>query len=250
MEGEIIDILITSYYRSEFTWQCLESLKKYTLTPHRVIVVDNGSDQETLDMLWEGKDNGLIDVLVLLDKNYGLEPAKNYGLSFIKSSVFADTDNDILVPPPDHGGDWLSQLRTLLEKEKKLVALSLTPQIFIGAAKEEMFKDSGEVLERDFVGGSMRLMCTAVVRSVGGWRSDPKDMNEANRGEERYICGQLKAKGYKVGYARDLECYHMFGEDGKWGYGDVESYHRDQWPRPTDEGDKSVKEWYDNYEKA
>ncbi len=242
--NETIDIVIVSYFRKDFTWQTLEAIKEYTDTPHRVIVVDNGSDQDTLDILWEAKDTGLIDVLLLLDKNHGLEPAKNYALHFVNSSVYVDTDNDILVPPPDKSGDWLSQLNKLLNKDDKLAAVALTPQVFIGATKEDIFKNAPEVLERAFVGGSMRLMRTELVREVGGWRSNPKDMNEANRGEERHICSKLNAKGYKVGYARDIDCFHMFGTDEQWGYGDVEHYHRDMWPIPTDDLYGNQEDWY------
>lgn len=237
------DIVITSYFRPQFTWDCLSALKQYTTTPYRVILVDNGSDQETLDMLWDAKEGKLIDVLILLDKNYGLEPAKNYALSFVRSPFYVDTDNDILVPPATDS-DWLEKLYRLIETDDKLAALSCPPQVFIGAHKEEIFKDKPEIVERDIVGGSMRLMRTDAVRAVGGWRSDPKDMNEANRGEERMICGKLRAKGYKVAYARDIEVFHMFGGDGEWGYGKVEHYHRDQWPRPTDSLFGKAEDWY------
>ena len=249
-EPNKIDFVVVSYFRPQFTWECLKNLKDFTLTPHRVIVVDNGSDQVTQDVLWDAKESGLIDVLILLDKNYGLEPAKNYGLHFVQSDLYVDTDNDILVPPPEKSGDWLAQLKLLLDKDPQLAALALTPQVFIGATKAAMFKDSPEVLERDFVGGSMRLMRTDAVRAVGGWRSNPKDMNEANRGEERYICGKLKAKGYKVGYARDVECFHMFGDnpDAPWGYSaGVEHYHRAQWPIPSDTMFGSAEDWYGRY---
>lgn len=246
MQNEKIDICITSYFRSEFTAQCLEKLKKHTNTLYRVIVGDNGSDMKTRDMLWDYYEKGLIDELVLLSDNIGLEPLKNMLLHHVRSSLFTSTDNDILVPPLNEDGDWLSRLIKLMETDQELAAIALTPQIFIGADKNEMFKDSPEVLERDFVGGSMRLMRTSAVRDVGGWRSDPKDMNEANRGEEKYICGKLKEKGYKVGYARDIEAYHLFGEDEEWGYGNVEHYHRDQWPKPKDSNFISYAEWYEN----
>lgn len=237
------DIVISSYFRSQFTWDCLAMLKKHTTTPYRVILVDNCSDKVTQDTLWDAREAGLIDVLILLDKNYGLEPAKNYGLHFVKSDLYCDTDNDILVPPAGKHGDWLSQLIALLENDEKMAALACPPQVFIGAQKEQMFKDAPEILERDFVGSSMRLMRTKAVREVGGWRSNPKDMNEANRGEERYICGKLKARGYKVGYARDVEVFHMFGE-GEWGYQEgVEHYHRAQWPVPTDKMHGTYEEW-------
>lgn len=218
-------------------------LKAHTTTPHRVIIVDNGSDQETRDILWDAKEQGLIDILILLDKNYGLEPAKNIALTFVRSDVYVDSDNDILVAPPI-GVDWLGTLCGLMDKDPKLVALACPPQVFIGANKVEMFKDAPDVLEKDFVGGSMRLMRTEAVRAVGGWRSNPKDMTEANRGEEHYICGKLREKGYKVGYARDVECFHLFGED-EWGYPKgVEHYHRKQYPIPTDTRYGSPEEWF------
>lgn len=242
-----IDIVITSYYRPQFTWECLNAIETFTTTSHRVIVIDNGSDKSTQDTLWDAKEEGLIDILILLDKNYGLEPAKNYALSYVSSDIYVDSDNDILVPPSSDNSDWLGRLSTLLEKDDKLVAVATTPQVFIGAHKEEIFKDADEVVERDYVGASMRLMRTDAVRSAGGWRSNPKDMNEANRGEEKYICGKLRAKGYKVGYARDIGSFHCFGEEN-WGYPDnVDHYHRDMWPLPTDKLYGNKKDWYEKH---
>ena len=47
----MIDIIITSYFRKDFTKKCIESIREFTKTPYRLIVVDNGSDKETVDML-------------------------------------------------------------------------------------------------------------------------------------------------------------------------------------------------------
>ncbi len=236
----MIDIVIVSYHRPEFTSNCLSFLTAFTETEHRIIVVDNGSDNETVRMLLEERHIGVIDDLVLLEKNRGLEPAKNIGLSMVTSELYVDTDNDCIVPPPDKNGDWLSKIVPFM---KQYSAVALPPQVFIGADKNEMFKDAKDVLERDFVGGSLRLMRTADVREVGGWRSNPTDMTEANRGEEHYICGKLRKKGHKVGYAVDVECFHQFGETA-WGYAeDVEHYHRAQWPIPSDTMFGSLENW-------
>lgn len=228
-----VNIVITSYYRPEFTLQCLEAIDKYTSYPHRVILIDNGSNQETLDTLWDAWEHNLINLLILNEENQGLEPAKNHAFTFVDSDLYVDSDNDIIVP--DLGKKcWLTRLVELMEKYKDYAAIATTPQVFIGADKVEMFKNAPEVVERNFVGGSMRIMRSDVVDKVGGWRDNPKDMYEANRGEEKYICGKLKQEGWKVGYARDIECKHLFGEDGEWGYGNIPHYHRDQWPRPKD----------------
>ncbi len=252
MAQKLIDIVIVSYYRKEFTRECIDAIKGYTTTPHRIIVVDNDSDNWTQRELLQMKMVGKIDILLLLDKNYGLEPAKNFGLQFVESDWYIDSDNDILVPPSASDGDWLERLLRLKDKHPSFLAIACPPQVFIGADKAEMFKDAPEVVERAFVGGSMRLMKTADVRNVGGWRQNPKDMNEANRGEEHYICGKLRKLSYnegfaKVGYARDIEVFHMFGDDSEWGYGKTEHYHRDQWPRPTDKMFITKEKWYEKY---
>jgi glycosyltransferase involved in cell wall biosynthesis len=242
----MIDIVITSYFRKEFTEQCLLKLKKYTFTPHRIIVVDNGSDSETTDML-RGME---IDELVLLPDNIGLEPAKNIGLSHVTSDWFVDSDNDILVPPFEKGKDWLQRLLELKDKNPEYAAIACPPQVFIGANKEELFRNKPEVVEWNKCGGSMRLMNTKLVRQVGGWRNEPKDMIEANRSEEWLICGKLKAEGYKVGYARDIGVYHFFGDDKQWGYGNVPHYHKDIYPRPTDTQYGTAEQWYNNFNRS
>ena len=231
-----ISIVVTSYYREELTEKCLLSIKENTTYPHSVTVIDNGSDMETQDTLWDLKEMGLIDTLILLPENKGLEPAKNLALNFVESELYVDTDNDVVAHKYEDKC-WLTRLVELMDKYPDYVAISSTPQIFIGAIKSEMFKDAGEVVGRDFVGGSLRIMRTAEVKAVGGWRSSPKDMVEANRGEEHYICGKLRQAGWKVGYARDVECKHLFGSnpDEPWGYPKgVPHYHRPISSIPTD----------------
>lgn len=232
----------------------LSAIRKYTTDiDYRIIVIDNGSNVGIQQLLFQDKENGYIDILVLLDKNYGLEPAKNIGLSLVHSDWYVDTDNDCIPRPIMNGRSWLTDLLRLKEQNPAYLAIACPPQVFIGADKNEMFKASPEVLERKFVGGSLRLMHTQSVRDVKGWRSNPANMNEANRGEEHYICGKLITLPYengfaKVGYARDIETYHMFGSDGQWGYGEAEHYHRDQWPRPTDSMFGSLHDWLKKYE--
>lgn len=244
VRNKTIDIVITSYFRPHFTAQCLEKIKEHTKYPHRIILIDNGSDQETTDYLWDAWENDAIDLLILNDHNEGLEPAKNHAFNFVTSEYVVDTDNDILCPP----FDWLERLKRLLDERPDYAAIACPPQVFIGADRNEILKGEDAVVERAFVGGSLRIMRTEAVRSVGGWRSNPQNMVEANRGEEHYICGKLREKGWKVGYAKNIDCFHLFGSD-EWGYKKgVEHYHRDQWPKPTDEMFGKPDDWYGRYD--
>lgn len=237
---------MVTYERPEFDTEVLTAIKRDTDYLHRVIVVDNGS--RNIQHLMDAKTSGLIDVLILLDKNYGLEPAKMYGMPFVRSPLFVNTDNDCLPRPRVDGRDWLTDLVQLMYDHPGYAAIACPPQVFIGANRDELFADVGEIAEWDKAGGSLRLMRTDLVREVGGWRTSPANMDEANRSEEWHICGKLRELGYKVGYARDVECFHMFGDekDGPWGYGTAEHYHRPQ-DVPTDKKYGYKEDWYAKY---
>lgn len=103
-----IDIVVTCWKREWMTEICLQSLRRNTKTPYRLIVVDNGSGywlQETLV--------NTADVYLKLDRNYGLEYAKNLGMYFVESKYFVSMDNDILVY--NYDPDWLSQIIELMD---------------------------------------------------------------------------------------------------------------------------------------
>ncbi|MFA7663043.1 MAG: glycosyltransferase [Patescibacteria group bacterium] len=224
----MIDIVVTSYFRPQFTWNCLDAIKTNTLTPHRVILIDNGSDKETKDMLMKAVEFGYINKMLMLPKNIGLEPAKNIGLSFVQSDWFCDMDNDIVVPPA-----WLESLLKLKDKHPEYAAIACHPQVFVGDDINFLLNDKNEIREYSKCGASARLMNTKLVREAGGWRNEG-DMVTLTRGEEFYICGKLRAKGYKVGYAREIGVKHLFGKEN-WGYeNNIEHYHKPVWPMPSD----------------
>ena len=220
-----IDIVVVTYFRFAFTRKVLQHIRARTKTPFRLIVVDNGSQDGTREYLQNLKDAGEIYKLKLLNKNIGLQAAKNIGLEHVESKYFVDTDNDCLCPSLEP--DWLEQLVGLIDVRNNFGAISLRPQVLVGVGP--IFKQAEEVVENNVAGGSFRIMRTDVVKTLGGWRSDFE-----NRSEEWEISGKLKKAGYKVGYSRDIFTYHMFGEfeDKKklgynnWGYPkDVKHYH-------------------------
>lgn len=215
----MIDIVITVYNRLEITKRCIESVFLNTKEDtYRLIIIDNFSTDGTREWLIENiKDP---NILILLNQNLGLERAKNIGLTLVASEYYVDSDNDILVPKLSPQ-DWLTELHALMVKNPEFAATAMRCQFHVGAGN--FFKDAPEIAENNVVGGSMRMMKTDIVRRVGGWRNQYE-----NRSEEWNISGKLKKEGYKIGYARDIFCYHMFGEDHAWGYGANDHGHGDR----------------------
>jgi hypothetical protein len=216
MATNIFDIVMVSWGRKDMTELAIMSINKHTFTPYRLTVIDNYSSGDMREMLIELRDGGLIDNLVLLETNIGLEPAKNLGMSFVGSDIFISTDNDCLPMKPDKDGDWLSKMVALMENNLDYGAIACRTQVMVGTGNIFEDKEDQDIVDFPWPGGSLRAMRKNIVDIIGGWRNDV-----ISRGsEEKYICGEIHDLGYKTGFATHIRCYHMFG-NGNWGYGEM-----------------------------
>lgn len=203
----IIDIVMIAWKREDFTRRTFEAIFENTLYPFRLTLINNEQNYFYNDKIYNQ---------VSLGENIGLEPARNLGLQFVKSKYFVTTDNDILPQKPNEKGCWLTQLVDLMEKNPDFGAIACRPQVLVGTGHIFQGNEDKDIVEFSHPGGSLRIMRTDLVKEVGGWRNIPL------RGqEEMYICGKLRERGYKTGFASQIRCYHLFGKDKNWGYQDL-----------------------------
>jgi glycosyltransferase involved in cell wall biosynthesis len=235
---ERIDIVLTTYNRIEFTKKSIQYLKERTKTPYRLIVVDNNSNDGSQEMLYNLKQNDLISHLILLEENYGIHMAKNYGLSLVRSEpYYIDTDNDLLCPKLDP--DWINRLTTLMDNFPSFGAISCRPQVLVGRGGHE-FDGPEEVVKFNHLGAHLRIMRTEVVRRVGGWE---KTWTANRNHEDKWISEKLKNEGLDVGYAKNVRCFHQFGTN--WGYKDIpieKHGHNPMWP-PSEHWDTIINQF-------
>lgn len=209
-----IDIVVVTFNRLEFTKKMIEYLYSRTETPVRLIVVDNNSTDGTQDFLYEMKKQGKVHHLILLEENYGIHMAKNYGLALVRSEpYYIDTDNDLLCA--DLEPDWIERLVALMDKYPNYGAISCRPQVLVGRSGEEFNVDE-EVVKFSHVGAHLRIMRTDDVRRAGGWE---KTWEAKRNHEDSFIANALSNIGLDVGYAKAVRCFHMFGKN--WGYEDL-----------------------------
>lgn len=85
-----ITCVIVTYNRIEKLKKCLASYEQQIFKPKKVIVVDNGSNQETKDFLknWSLSFNGFEKIVLTLDSNYGGSGGFYYGLKKAKELGF------------------------------------------------------------------------------------------------------------------------------------------------------------------
>ena len=211
------DLVCVTYYRWELTDQCLSRLFHNTKN-YRLTIVDNGSKDGTQYNLTMLKSEGMIDNLILLDRNYGLEYARNTALRHIHSKYCVFFDNDLLCP--NLTPDWLERQLELMKRHPEYGAIALRPQILVGAVEKDT---SQEVIENNHCGATFLMFPTVLLKEIK-W-----DDQFTNRVADWRYGDLLKAKNLKVGWARDIRCQHIWGKN--WSYPEgVEHFHNPIWP--------------------
>ncbi|MFU8773186.1 MAG: glycosyltransferase family A protein, partial [Anaerolineales bacterium] len=89
---------------------CLSSILANTEIPFDLMVFDNASCPEVREYLRAAHEEGIIQYLVLLEKNIGKMGAWNFIFGAAPGKYLAYADSDIYFQP-----DWLSQSLDLLE---------------------------------------------------------------------------------------------------------------------------------------
>lgn len=232
-----IDLHLVSWNRPTMTELVVKTIHRNTYRENfRLVVLDNGSNDETVTMLQRLEAEGLIDELILLKTNLGLEAARNCLFkNATTSDYFICVDNDCLPPPitpPIYsdevageiiggGNDWVERLVSLMEDYDDFAAISCRTQVMIGTGNifEEADEAGDDLVEFPHPGGSLRIMKSTLVHFVGGWERE----SPGRGAEERYICGKLNDAGFRTAFAVKIQCLHLFGLRGdnptdRWGY--------------------------------
>jgi len=206
-----VDIVILSLDKFDFTKQCIESVKEHTTFPHHIIVVDNGSSQETVDKL-----RGIDGIkLILNGVNKGCAGGRNIGSEACNGEYVVHLDNDAKVTK-----GWLEEMIKMAESDDKVGIVGcklLYPDGTIQHAGV-VFKGLlpfhiGVRLPKEFYSEpreckAVTFACALIKREVfdnGVWF------------DERYYpflfedmdyCFQALEKGWKIMYCPDAIVYH------------------------------------------
>ena len=95
VESPEVSIIVVTLNKVEYTYDCLEGLLAHADATYELIVVDNGSTDETLDLL-----SRLQNVTVLRnDANLGFGPACNQGAARARGKHLLFLNNDAVLAP-------------------------------------------------------------------------------------------------------------------------------------------------------
>lgn len=108
-------IIILTYNKLEFTKQCIESIREYTLADtYELIIIDNCSNDGTIKWLKEQS-----DIKVIFNKeNLGFPKGCNQGIEISTGDNILLLNNDVIVTE-----NWLSNLTTALYSQEDVGAV-------------------------------------------------------------------------------------------------------------------------------
>ena len=90
-------ILLPNYNNGLYLTQCLESIQTQTFTDFKILIIDDGSTDNSIDIIKNFNDNRI--KLIQKDNNSGIIETLNIGLSNIDSEYIIRMDGDDLIHP-------------------------------------------------------------------------------------------------------------------------------------------------------
>jgi GT2 family glycosyltransferase len=223
-----VSVVVCTYNGGRTLEQCLRSLRAVNYADYEVIVVDDGSTDNTRSIL-----SRFPEVRAIHQSNQGLSQARNMGLQAATGSIVAYTDSDCYVDP-----DWLSLLvGQLLAGEASAVGgPNLTPDD--GRLAACVAASPGQpmhVLESDQVaehipGCNMAFRRDALL-AINGF-----DPQFRKAGDDVDICWRLQQAGQWITYAPGAFVWHHRRQTPKAylrqqaGYGEAEALLRFKHP--------------------
>lgn len=128
----MIPIILQTYNRVEYSMEVISAIRNHILYPNKIIVVDNGSTDGTIEYLELMKKLGFIHHLILNGENKGIAEPKNQGMEVVNEWAKTEqikfvviTDNDIVVPFIRQNGCVLTQMVEMMEKHKNIGMLGV-----------------------------------------------------------------------------------------------------------------------------
>lgn len=113
MNEYLASIVIVNYCGKKLLKPCLDSILTNTELSYEIIIVDNNSDDGSIEFLEKNYPNVKI---IKLNKNYGFALPNNIAAKVAKGKFLAFLNNDTTVTP-----NWLSELVHAVQNDKKII---------------------------------------------------------------------------------------------------------------------------------
>ena len=139
------DIILPVCDQFDFTKNCIESIIKYTDTPFKLIVINNGKNEKTRAFLEGLKKKNIIEVEVVYNShNIGWVKALNMGMGMSSAPYLCFQNDDTIVTK-----SWLRKMINILEKDEQF---GLINPAWEGRKNSQSIDQYNSMLEKTFSG--------------------------------------------------------------------------------------------------
>lgn len=220
-----VSIIILNWNGLEESVECLQSLKKITYPNYEVIVVDNGSEGNDVEVLHEKF--GIYIHIIKNDKNCGFGGGSNIGMKYVLNNLSSDyillLNNDTVVD-----SDFLTEMVEVAESDRSIgivgskIYFCDDPNRFqLVWIKMDMWKVRGthvgaremdrgqydEIKEVDCAPGTCLLVKREVIDSIG-----LLDESYFYYQDDLDYCFRARTAGYRIVYAPKAKIWHRPGQ--------------------------------------
>lgn len=226
-----LSIIMPTYNRARNLAYALESLTKQDFEPFEVIICDDGSNDQTTEVVMNFKGRLNIRYRYQMDKGFRAAAARNMGLSIARGEVIVFMDSDLVVPETFLSEHWKALqkndkvavnsyvYRMLEEKDEDL---GLPPEQFIpkhmdnlkGDSRDryQLFERNEPVEETYYLDSNALSMKRKDIESFGGF--DPKFIGWGH--EDTELGYRIATKDFFLVFLKEgaaaYHIHHVFSE--------------------------------------
>lgn len=195
---DCISIIIPVYNRPNLVERCLDSVKAQTYRPIQIIVVDNGSTDDTFVHVKKWKDSNTdenLTVEIFSDMRHGAAYARETGLHYVDTEKVMFFDSDDYMKP-----DCVALIMKAWREDPSIDVVAWPVAFHYGKRIEVSHLITGNLLENHLVHSILRTLGYAIktdfLREAGGWRGEFPNWNDLETGS-RVLMLNPKVKSFR-----------------------------------------------------
>lgn len=212
--GVEVSVVVPTYNRSQLLRRCLLSLSDQDYSGgYEVIVVDDGSDDDTAQVVADLEGRVRYGIRYFFQSNQGPAAARNLGIAHVRGKVTAFIDDDHIA-----SATWLSQI-SQVPSEGAVVGLCGRNRSFPGRTRVARYCAFRGLHERPPIeaDGTVRHLMTGnsalrtqVLRALGGFdqRFRAAFRGIAPGGEDTALSASVQRQGFEIRYNPDAVTDH------------------------------------------